>query len=173
MRPASSAERNDSRSEWEGAARSLTGVSALSPLSSCASGTFTSSVRRFHFVRGGGPGRGKVAHRYASSLKVRSRRKRAGGEPIAVRSGRHYAASKSRSLHHPSSSISRWYFEGSARRRGATGRAAAWLSACLRRLRNGAPNTAEKKQCWGGGTGGRLRTRSGLGPAPTASARLR
>lgn len=62
------------------------------------------------------------------------------------RSGRPCVASKSRSLHHPSSSISRWYFEGSALRRGTTGGAAAWLSVDLRRLPNGAPNTAERRE---------------------------
>jgi hypothetical protein len=35
-------------------------------------------------------------------------------------------------------------------RRGATGTAAAWLSAQLGRLRNGAPNTAERSDVGGG-----------------------
>src|SRR5262249_44507107 len=62
-RPASSADRNDSRSEDEGDARSQTGVSAASPLS-CASGTFTSTVRQFYLIRSGGSGRaGNAAFR--------------------------------------------------------------------------------------------------------------
>src|SRR5215468_10032233 len=64
------------------------------------------------------------------------------------RSGRPCVASKSRSLHDPSSSISRWYFQGSAVRRGATGsgpRATKRPSAApaRRRAENGG-----KERCW-------------------------
>src|SRR5262249_3855226 len=67
----------------------------------------------------------------------------ADGERVApARSGRHCARSKSRSLHCPSPSISRWYFEGSVPGRGngavrAGSRAHAYMRGGQRRRRAG------------------------------------